>query len=93
MKVQPPGLARSEDILGAVARAVADLGVAGEQRAVKLIYLIVVTRLLDRIVSLAVKGPSSAGKSYLFTRVRPGVVWPPGQTTKPAQYPVFATIA
>jgi hypothetical protein len=34
-----------------------------------LIFLVVVTRLLDRIVSLAVKGPSSAGKSWLVAAV------------------------
>jgi len=60
--------AHERDILARVAHAVALMGVAGEQRVVKLIFLIVITRLLDRIVSLAVKGPSSAGKSYLVER-------------------------
>jgi len=63
--VQPPSLAHERDILERVAEAVARMGVAGERRVIKLIYLITTTRLLDRIVSLAVKGPSSAGKSYL----------------------------
>jgi len=67
--VQPPAIASTDDILGAAARTVAHLGVAGESRAVRLIYLVVVTRLLDKIVSLAVKGPSSAGKSYLVESV------------------------
>jgi hypothetical protein len=40
------------------------LGLTGEEHLVKLTYLCATTRLFDRIVSLAVKGPSSAGKSY-----------------------------
>jgi hypothetical protein len=44
-------------------------GVAGEVRVIKLIYLVATSRLLDRIVSIAVKGPSAAGKSYLVERV------------------------
>ncbi len=67
--VQPPPLASTEDILGAVARTVAAMGMAGEGRAVKLVYLVVTTRLLDRIVSMAIKGPSSAGKSFLVEKV------------------------
>lgn len=67
--VQPPRLAREPDILQKVAETMAAAGVAGEHRVVKLIYLAVTSRLLDRIVSLAIKGPSSAGKSYLVQRV------------------------
>ena len=37
----------------------------GERRAGKLIYLAVTSRLLDRPVSVAVKGPSSGGKSFV----------------------------
>ena len=37
----------------------------GERRAAKLIYLAVTSRLLDRPVSVAVKGPSSGGKSFV----------------------------
>jgi hypothetical protein len=40
-------------------------GLVGEERAVKLIYLALTSRLLDRIVSVAIKGPSSGGKSFL----------------------------
>jgi hypothetical protein len=43
------------------------LGVVGEERAAKLVYLAVVSRLLDHPVSVAVKGPSAAGKSYTTT--------------------------
>ena len=41
----------------------------GESRVAKLLFLIVVSRFLDRPVSAAVKGPSSGGKSYLVESV------------------------
>ena len=44
-------------------------GVVGEDRLAKLVYLALTTRLLARRVSLAVKGPSSAGKSYVTGKV------------------------
>ena len=44
-------------------------GVAGESRVAKLLYLAVTSRLLTRPVSVAVKGPSSGGKSYLTESV------------------------
>ncbi len=64
-------IATAPDILALVARTVAALGVAGETRLVKLLYLAVVSRLLDgnRPVSLAVKGPSSGGKSHTTQQV------------------------
>lgn len=46
------------------ARDFARLGVAGESRLGKLVYLAVTSRLLPKPVSVAVKGPSSGGKSY-----------------------------
>ncbi|MFH0810590.1 MAG: hypothetical protein V2A77_09020, partial [Pseudomonadota bacterium] len=52
------------DILSRVVEAVHALGVAGEERAIKLIYLAVTSRRLERPVSLAIKAQSSAGKSY-----------------------------
>ena len=67
--VQPPGLALEERILDRFADELAATGLAGEQRAVKLIFLTVVSRLLDRIVSLAVKGPSAGGKSFTVESV------------------------
>ncbi len=58
------GLAREPDILARFAQDFARLGVAGESRLGKLIYLAVTSRLLQKPVSVAVKGPSSGGKSY-----------------------------
>jgi hypothetical protein len=45
------------------------LGVVGERLGAKLIYLAVTSRLLSRPVSIAVKGPSSGGKSYVTESV------------------------
>jgi hypothetical protein len=59
------GLARRPNILGSFAGELSGIGVVGERRAAKLIYLAVTSRLLDRPVSVAVKGPSSGGKSFV----------------------------
>lgn len=42
---------------------------ASEPRVAKLLYLAVTSRLLQRPVSIAIKGPSSGGKSYLTEQV------------------------
>lgn len=57
------------NILERFARDLARSGVAGESRVAKLLYLAVMSRLLQRPVSIAVKGPSSGGKSYLTEQV------------------------
>ena len=44
-------------------------GVVGEDRTAKLIYLAVTSRWFARPVSIAVKGPSSGGKSYTVQQV------------------------
>jgi hypothetical protein len=62
-------LAKEPDILGCFAGELARSGVAGEERIAKLLYLAVTSRLLERPVSVALKGPSSGGKSYLVERV------------------------
>lgn len=62
-------LAKSEDIL---AEFIADLErcrLVGERTNATLLFLAMVTHLLPRIVSVAVKGPSSGGKSYLVKLV------------------------
>lgn len=58
-------LARVANILDEFAVELSRVGVVGERRAGKLIYLAVTSRLLDRPVSVAVKGPSSGGKSFV----------------------------
>jgi hypothetical protein len=44
-------------------------GLVGEQRAAKLIYLVLTSRLLDRPLCAVVKGPSSAGKNHVTQHV------------------------
>ena len=55
--------------MAAFAGAIRQSGLVGKERAVKLLYLALVTRFFDRQVSVVVKGPSSAGKSYIVDRV------------------------
>ena len=62
-------LAREDRILDRFARTLEQSGVAGESRVLKLLYLALTSRLLEKPVSVAVKGPSSGGKSYLTARV------------------------
>jgi hypothetical protein len=62
-------LAEESDILRRFAKELARSGVAGESRIAKLLYLAVTSRLLERPVSVALKGPSSGGKSYVVERV------------------------
>ncbi len=62
-------LAQSGSILDALDLELTRLGVVGERRGAKLIYLAVTSRLMDRPVSVCIKGPSSGGKSYLTESV------------------------
>jgi len=62
-------VAKEPDILERFATVLASSGVAGEKKIAKLLYLAVTSRLLERPVSIALKGPSSGGKSYLVERV------------------------
>jgi hypothetical protein len=62
-------LAQEPDILGRFAAELARSGVAGEEKIAKLLYLAVTLRLLEKPVSIALKGPSSGGKSYVVERV------------------------
>ncbi|HEY8450357.1 MAG TPA: MarR family transcriptional regulator [Bacillota bacterium] len=57
-------LATCPNILDEVVRACASLGLVGEERAAKLLYLVLTTRLLDRPVSAKIAGPAASGKSF-----------------------------
>ena len=59
------GLAGKPNILDEFASDLSRIGVVGERRAAKLLYLALTSRLLDRPVAVAVKGPSSGGKSFI----------------------------
>lgn len=58
-------LAQAPRILDRFVDVLAGVGLVGEKRAAKLVYLVVTSRFLPGPVSAVVKGVSSAGKSYL----------------------------
>ena len=62
-------LAENTDILEQFAVAVRQAGVVGEDRLVKLLFLALMTRFLERPMSVCVKGPSSTGKSHTTLQV------------------------
>lgn len=62
-------LARNPRILERFQQDLHHRGVTGETLVAKLLYLAVVSRLLERPVSVAIKGPSSAGKSFVSENV------------------------
>jgi hypothetical protein len=66
---KPPPIALEPDILGRFIRDMRALGHVGEEKAGRLVYLSVTSRLLDKIVSVVLKGPSAAGKSATVDRV------------------------
>jgi len=67
--IEAGDLPQAPDILAELERLVQELGLAGEARNARLLYLTLTTRLLDHPVSVAVKGPSSGGKSFLTETV------------------------
>ena len=62
-------LAQSPDVLAEFSRDLEACRVVGEKNNGELLYLALVSRLLEKIVSVAVKGPSSGGKSHLAKQV------------------------
>jgi hypothetical protein len=62
-------LAREPDILKRFVTDIRQTGLIGEEKNAKIVFLACMSRLLEKIVSLVVKGPSSGGKSYLIKRV------------------------
>lgn len=62
-------LVREPDILGRFVAELTQAGLVGEDRNAKILYLALTTRLFDRPVSVAIKGPSSGGKSYTVEAV------------------------
>ena len=66
---QCSALAQEPDILRKLDESLERLGVAGERRVARLVYLGVTSRTQDRPVSGTVKGPSAGGKSYLVQQV------------------------
>ncbi len=62
-------LALASDILSRFAAHLEQAGIVGVGREAKLLYLAVTSRRLSRPISVAVKGPSSGGKSHLVNAV------------------------
>jgi hypothetical protein len=62
-------LASAKNILTKFDHSLGIVGLVGERRIAKLIYLAITSRLLNRPVSIAVKGPSSGGKSFTVEAV------------------------
>ena len=58
-------LALDPNILQRFTESLPRHGLVGEDRIAKLVYLSLVSRFLDRQVSLAIKGTSSSGKSFI----------------------------
>lgn len=65
----PPTLAYEPHILERFADEFQRCGVVGETKIGKLLYLALTSRFLPRPVSVAVKGPSSSGKSFTTVQV------------------------
>ncbi|UVT20059.1 MAG: hypothetical protein H8K03_20155 [Nitrospira sp.] len=65
----PPELARAPHILERFIETIRTCGVVGEDRAAQLIFLVMISRFLERMVSAVLKGPSSGGKSFILATV------------------------
>ena len=65
-------LAKTSNLTAVFADALKRSGVAGESKQIQLLYLSLNSRHLDKPISVAVKGPSSGGKSHLVERVVAG---------------------
>lgn len=66
---QASDLLQSPNLLDDFGELCGRLGLVGEGRLAKLLYLALTSRLLDKPVSVAVKGPSSGGKSFVVETV------------------------
>jgi hypothetical protein len=62
-------IAQAERILPLLTQSVADAGVAGESRVIRMLYLTMTSRLLAQPVSVALKGAPSSGKSFILKKV------------------------
>ncbi|MBD0328367.1 MAG: hypothetical protein ICV68_18270, partial [Pyrinomonadaceae bacterium] len=59
-------IAKSYDILNTFRSELNAAGIVGVDREVQLLFMAGCSRLLDRPISIAIKGPSSAGKSHVM---------------------------
>jgi hypothetical protein len=68
LEMSAAAIIASDDVLGLFEKAWSRV-MAGEEHNARLLYLMTTTRLFDRCMSGAIKGPSSAGKSEIRHRV------------------------
>ena len=66
---EPPSLAHEKDILTCFRRDMRLCGLVGEEKTAKLIYLAITSRVLNKPISVGVKGHSASGKSYTVGQV------------------------
>lgn len=64
-KQEASEMLESPDLMDIIVRDVQALGVAGEERLIRCVYLIGVSRLLDKPLSCIIQGPTCTGKSYV----------------------------
>jgi len=57
-----------KDLLFGIGEGMQKIGIAGEKRNALAVYLCLTSRILEKPISLLVKGESSAGKSYLVKK-------------------------
>lgn len=62
---EEPELSSEPRLLARFAKAISECGLVGESALAQLVYLVITSRLLDKPVSLGVKGLSSSGKSFV----------------------------
>jgi DNA primase len=67
IKKKAKSMLESPDLFNQIVQDVQALGVAGEENLIKTIYLIGVSRLLDRPLAGIVQASSSSGKSYVVS--------------------------
>ena len=66
-------LAQEPQILDRFVTDLEQAGVVGEERAGKILYLVLTSRVLDRPIAAVVKGVSSGGKSWLTSPAKPTI--------------------
>ena len=62
-------IALNPSILDLLVADLKRLGLVGEERNAKVLFLALISRFLNRPVSVSIKGPSSCGKSFLIEQV------------------------
>lgn len=62
---------RAPDLMERVAADIGLLGVAGEEKLGKILYLVAVSRLLEKPLAARVHGPTASGKSHIANQAAP----------------------